>query len=171
MVKNLIPWKRKRRDTGLTRLEDNPFEQLHHQINRLFDNFFDGTGEFGRMPSWGAMDQPWLRTAPDFEVSETDDEVRVKAELPGMDEKDIEVTLDENVLTIRGEKKHEREENKRSYYLSEVSYGAFHRSVPLPADIDRDKAKARFQKGVLTLTLPKLERARGQRRRIDVSAD
>jgi len=106
-----------------------------------------------------------------FEVSETDDEIRVKAELPGMDEKDIAVELEENMLVIRGERKAEKETKNRNYHVSEMSYGGYHRSIPLPARIDRDKAKAKFKRGVLTLTLPKTEKARAERRRIPISAD
>ena len=161
MVKNLIPWKRKSEELSPLREEEQPFEVLHRQMNDLFDNFFSGFGS----------PRGWPVDSPRFEVSETDDEIRVKAELPGMDEKDIEVNLDESYLTIRGEKKAEREEKKRSYVLSEVSYGQFHRTFPLPSGIERDKVKARFKKGVLTLTLPKSETAKEQRKQIPIAAE
>jgi HSP20 family protein len=160
MVKNLIPWKRKREALSPVKESDQPFEVLHRQMNDLFDTFFSGLGSPRGGPALGRFAGGWPEESPRFEVSETEEEIQVKAELPGMDEKDIEVTLDESSLTIRGEKKEEREEKKRSYVLSEVSYGQFHRTLPLPSGIERDKVKARFKKGVLTLTLPKSETAR-----------
>jgi HSP20 family protein len=167
-MKNLVPWKKKAEELSSAEETGSPFALLQRQMNNLFDDFFKGGG---RGVSLLNSEPDWFRTAPGFEVSETDDEVRVKAEMPGMEEEDIEVTLDENILTIRGEKKAETEEKKRSYYVSELHYGEFQRSIPLPAGIDQDKVKARFKKGVLTLTLPKTEQAQSQRKRIGISTD
>ena len=89
-------------------------------------------------------------------------------ELPGIDEKDIDVSVSEDVITVRGEKKDEREEEKKGYYLSERSYGSFHRTIPIPPGVDADKAEARFRKGVLTITLPKTDDAKSKTRRIEV---
>jgi len=108
--------------------------------------------------------------SPRIEVSETEKEVTVNAELPGLDEKDITVDLDEDTLTIRGEKKGKHEEKGRRWYRSEVTYGAFERVIPLPAHIKGDKSKARFKKGVLTISLPKLEEESNPRRTIKVEA-
>lgn len=107
-------------------------------------------------------------TEPSTDVSETDDEVEVSIELPGMDEKDIEVNISDEMLTVRGEKKAEREEKKKDYYLSERTYGSFHRAIPLPPGINTDKAEATFKKGVLTIRLPKTEEAKSRMRRIEV---
>ena len=91
-------------------------------------------------------------------------------ELPGLDDDDVEVNLSDGVLTIRGEKKHETEENGRGYYMAERSWGAFHRMIPLPPGVDTDRTEARFKRGVLTVTLPKTEEARANMKRIDVKA-
>lgn len=158
MKDKLVPWKKRdlswRREQG-----EHPFDLLHREINDLFDAYYRG---FGRRPRR-------FDAQAGFEVSETDDEVRIKAELPGMDEKDIEVSLDENVLTIRAERKSEHEEKKRNYQVSEMSYGSVQRSFPLQTAVDRDKAKAKFKRGVLTLTLPKTEQAQIERKQIPIS--
>jgi len=160
MKDKLMPWKKRTELPERWQTED-PFDVLHREINELFDGYYRGFGGSGRRMAGSAG----------FEVSETDDEIRVKAELPGMDEKDIAVELEENMLVIRGERKAEKETKNRNYHVSEMSYGGYHRSIPLPARIDRDKAKAKFKRGVLTLTLPKTEKARAERRRIPISAD
>jgi HSP20 family protein len=157
MKNKLVPWKKNRNGAALDRI-DNPFDLLHREINDLFDSF----------SSWGG----WSRQEPaGFELSETDNEVRVKAELPGMDEKDIEVTLDENTLVIRGEHRNKSETKKQKVHVSHMSYGSFHRSVQLPAEVDAAKVKTKFKRGVLTLTFPKTERAKDDRRRIPVTVD
>lgn len=158
MLKNkLIPW---RRQGALSRVEhtEHSLDWLHREINELFDAFPLGFGRSG----W------WDRSSSGFEVSETDDEVRIRAELPGMDKKDIHITLDENVLTLRGERHEQHEEKKRSYQVSSMSHGSFYRSIPLPVEVDRDKVKAKFKRGILTLTLPKAEGGGAERRRIPV---
>lgn len=103
---------------------------------------------------------PWRDTAyPAVDVSEDGKEVTVKAELPGLEAKDVELTLESGVLTIRGEKKFEGEEKKENYHRIERSYGSFVRAVPLPREVKSDKVKAKFDKGVLTVTMPKAEKA------------
>jgi len=92
-----------------------------------------------------------------MDVAETAEQVVVKAEVPGIDPKDINISLQGDVLTVKGEKKSEREEKKESYHLVERSYGAFSRSVALPAAVDADKVEAKYEKGVLTITCPKKE--------------
>ncbi len=108
--------------------------------------------------------------SPRIAVSETEKEVTVSAELPGLDEKNVTVDLDEDTLTIRGEKKEESEEKGRQWHRSEVTYGAFERVIALPAHVQGDKAKARFKKGVLTVSLPKLKEEGTARRTIKVEA-
>jgi HSP20 family protein len=153
MKDKLIPWKKTNAFPQRWRNED-PFEVLHREINDLFELYYHGG--LGR------------RTAgsPGFELSETDAEIRVKVELPGVDEKDIAVELEEETLVIRGERKEEKETKKRNYHVSEMSYGGYYQSIPLPAKVDYGKAKAKFKRGVLTLTLPKTQAAR---KRIPVS--
>lgn len=160
MKDQLIPWKKRSALPDRWRTED-PFEMLHREIDDLFDGYFRGFGGLGRRMAVNAG----------FEVSETDDEIRVKAELPGMEEKDISVELEEDLLVIRGERKEEKETKKRNYHVSEMSYGGYRRSIPLPARIAREKAKAKFKRGVLTLTLPKTEQGKADHKRIPVSID
>jgi len=171
MVKSLIPWKKKKDLPVIRQESSDPFTLLQREVNALFEDFFDRSmrpaGWMGsNLPAW-----PGFESGPGFEVTESDDAVHVKAELPGMDEKDIDVTIDDNILTIRGEKKEERSEKKHQVVVSELRYGQFHRTIPLPSEIDREKAKATFKKGVLTLELPKVESEKTERKRIAISTD
>ena len=106
--------------------------------------------------------------APQVDVTETDKEIKVCAEIPGVDAKDVDVTVEDDMLTIKGEKKYEREENEKGQYRMERSYGSFKRSIPLPVEVDDAKAKAEFKNGVLRLTLPKRPGAKSRRKRIPV---
>ena len=133
---------------------------LHSSIDDLLEDFFRG---FEVSPQAGVI-------APRFEVSETDEAIVVEAELPGLDEKDIELTLQENVLTLKGEKKREEETKKKNCYISERSYGHFQRSLQLGANVDADNVNASFKKGVLTITIPKLEPEQSKVRTIDIKA-
>lgn len=170
MARNLIPWRRKQAVPVRSRDLLSPFEALHRQMNELFESFFEEF-EWPRLPSLWRSGEGLSTLSPSFDVVETDDEIRVTAELPGMDEKDIEVTLEDNVLTVKGEKKEEREEKRGEYYLAERRYGHFHRSIPLPAGIAEDKVKANFKKGVLTVVLPKTEEAKRQGKKIEVTSE
>lgn len=128
---------------------------LHRQINRLFDDMFE------RPPGSAGAGQADL-SAPALEVRQTADAVEICAELPGVKQDDIELTVEDGVLTLRGEKRSERTDEERGY--SERSYGRFERSVALPGNIDEGKCSADFKDGVLTVTLPKsAERQRGRR--------
>lgn len=144
----LTPWTR-----GKGELD--PFEALHRQIDRAFDDVWRGfdLAPFGARFGFGEM-------SPSLDVSETETEIHVSAELPGLDEKDIEVELADDRLTIKGEKKQEKEEKKKNYFLQERTYGSFQRTVQLPAGVDAGKTKASFDKGVLTVTVPKTAAAR-----------
>lgn len=161
-MRDLIPWGRNRSvPTAMQNDEVSPFLTLHREMNRLFDDMltrFDGSmpSMFGRMPSW-----------PSLEVNASDNEVRVSAELPGIDEKDVEVLVDDDVLTIRGEKKSETEDKDR--HFSERYYGRFERSIALPFEVEDGKAEASFRNGVLTVTLPKSAKAQEKARRIAIS--
>ncbi len=167
MSKSLIPWKRKESRTPAQLSETHPIEALHRQMDELFDSFL---GDFGGWFRTGALAPRWSEVTPSIEVSETDDSFQVTAELPGMDEKDVEVTLDNNLLTIKGEKKAEREEKGRNYHFTERSYGSFQRMIPIPDGVDKDAVKASFKKGVLPLNMPKTEQARKQSRKIQITA-
>ncbi len=168
MARSLIPWK-KRSEVAKRDQIEHPLEALHREMNRLFEDFF---GDFG-FPRWPALrsDRESGLISPRFEVTESDDAVEVAAELPGMDEKDVQVTLDNGVLTIEGEKRAEHEEKKRGVFFSECSYGRFHRSLALPAGVDESKAKAAFKKGVLRVTIPKTPDARSAARTIKIESE
>src|SRR5512135_1131995 len=124
--------------------------RLRREMDRLFEDFFAPRAWFGGRP-WEAE---W---SPAVDVSETPEAVTVKAEVPGLDPKDIDISLVGDVLTIKGEKKSEREEKKENYHLVERSYGSFSRSLRLPAAVDIDQIDAKYDKGVLTITCPKKE--------------
>ena len=108
--------------------------------------------------------------APAVDIVEGEKAYEVTAELPGMDDKDIEVTLTDDVLTIKGEKREEKEEKRKNYRFSERHYGAFERSFEAPEGVDADKIEANFKKGVLTVTLPKKPEAQKATKKIDVKA-
>ena len=161
-VRDLIPWNRGR-DVVVRRGEDtNPFLALHREMNRLFDDVFRGFDlapfgfdrRFDRIFGW-----------PNIEVNDTDTEMKVTAELPGMDEKDVELELAHGVLAIKGEKPTETEDKDRLF--SERYYGRFERRIPVE-DIDEDKVSASFRNGVLTVTLPKTAQARRPVKRITI---
>ena len=133
---------------------------LQSDINRLFDAFmspFDGT-------------EIRNSVSPKLDIAELKDKFEIKAELPGMDEKDINLSIEDGVLTISGEKKAETEEKDKGYYLKECSYGSFSRSVRLPDNIADDKIEAKFKKGVLVIDMPKKEPATSKVRKIEISA-
>ncbi len=137
-----------------------PFSSLQHEISRLFEDTFGGP--FGQ----NGNGQRFL--IPSIDVKETDKSVEVEAELPGVDEKDVQVTFDDGVLTIKGEKKTEKEETKAGYHVSERSYGSFLRTLDLPTDIDAEKISAKCVKGVLKITLPKLAEAKSKAKKIEI---
>ncbi|QHI69554.1 Hsp20/alpha crystallin family protein [Tichowtungia aerotolerans] len=133
---------------------------LHRSIDDLLEDFFGG---FGIEPQASVV-------SPRFDVSETEDAIVIEAELPGMDEKDVELTLQDNILTIKGEKKREEETQKKNCYISERSYGHFQRSLQIGSNMDADKVDASFKKGILTVLIPKLEPERSKARTIDIKA-
>jgi HSP20 family protein len=161
-VKNLIP--KEKKELPIKRGIYDPFTAFRQEMNRLFSNFFK---TFDIEP----FETRFGTFSPSVNVVEGDKEIKVSAELPGMDEKDIEVSLTKNVLTIKGEKKEEKEDKGKNYYKMERSYGAFSRTIPLPVEIDIDKAKAQFKKGVLTITLPKSPKAIKETKKIPVKSE
>jgi len=152
-----------------------PFETLHSEIDRLFDAL---DGGFRRWPASRSLFDvaPFRRSKftwpamPAVDLVETDKGYEITAELPGLDEKDVEVKFADGVLTIKGEKQEEKEEKKKDYYLHERSFGSFHRALQVPAGVDTDKIEATFKKGVLTVTLPKTADAQKAERKITVKA-
>jgi HSP20 family protein len=154
-ITDLIPWKRKESEAEAEKRElavrQDPFLTFQQQMNQMVDEFTRGWG----LAPVGTAREVWELFSPHIDVTESDQEVKVSVELPGLEDKDIDVSLSRDMLTIRGEKKREEEEQGRNYYRAERSYGAFRRSVRLPASVDADGAEAVFRQGVLTVTLPK----------------
>jgi HSP20 family protein len=135
------------------------FERMRRNMDRLWDSFFE------RGVRGADEDGEWL---PYLDVAETKNEIVVKAEVPGMDAKDIDISLSDGLLTIKGEKKQEREEKEENYHLVERSYGAFTRSIRLPKEVQSDKISASYKNGVLKVTLPKSEEAKKKEIKIKV---
>ena len=146
----------------------DPFLSLHREMNRLFDDVFRGAALPAATGSQGQGDVGNFVNAS-MNVSETDKELRITAELPGVTEQDIDVSLDDDVLTIRGEKKFERKDEKENFHFVERSYGTFQRSLRLPYAVDSEQVRASFENGVLTVTVPKTGRQE-RSRRIQVQA-
>jgi HSP20 family protein len=165
--RDLIPWNRGR-DVAVRRSQEaNPFLMLHREMNRVFDDAFGGfdLAPFGGERAFSAdRGFGW----PSIEVSETNKDVTVTAELPGLDEKDVEVELANGVLVIRGEKKTETEDKDRRF--SERFYGRFERHIPVE-DVEEDKVSASFKNGVLAVTLPKSPNARRDVKRITIHSN
>ncbi len=146
--KELSPWR--------------PFGELtslRREMDRLWENFF------GERPLTRMWEREW---APSLDLSETKDNFVVKAEVPGIDAKDIDISLTGDVLTIKGQKKHESEEKEEDYHLVERSYGSFSRSVRLPAEVESNKIKASYKNGILNITLPKSEKVKAKEVKIKV---
>ena len=165
-MRDLIPWGRNQQTTPSRSHEGgDPFMTLHREMNRLFDDVFRS---FDLMPFGSSGGSGRTMGWPSVEVSETDKDLRVSAELPGMDEKDVEVLMGDGVLTIRGEKRSEVEDKERAF--SERTYGRFERRIPLGQDVDEDKVEASFKNGVLTVTVPKSAQAASPVKRIAINA-
>jgi HSP20 family protein len=166
-MKNLLPsiWNRETAPAG--RKEERSLFPLQREMNRIFDDFFRGWDVApSELPGGG-----FGFFQPSIDVKQGESEIVVKAELPGLDEKDIEVLLTDAALTIRGEKREEKEEKGKTYYHMERSYGSFNRVIPLPADIDQKKVQAQFKNGVLSITLQKTQEAKAKGKKIPIKAD
>jgi len=168
-ITDLLPWKRDKDELEIRR---EPEEQesvlaIQEEIDELFDDFFNRPFGLMRRPSRGF--ETLSKFSPSVDVSETDKQINIKAELPGMEADDIDLEVRDEMVLIRGEKKSEREEKDEQFYRLERSYGSFRRSIPLPAEIDVDKAKANFKNGVLSIKLPKVKSSQ-PRRKIDVKS-
>ena len=133
-----------------------PFQTLRREVDRLFEDF---GGEFWRSP---------FRRSPAVDIGEKDNAYEVTADMPGFEEKNIEVQVVNGSLSIKGERTSEKEEKKKEYYVSERAFGSFERSFPLPEGVDTDKIEASLKNGVLTVTLPKTAEAQKPARKIEV---
>jgi HSP20 family protein len=134
---------------------------MREEMNRLFDNFFSGLPERRR----GLLESEW---APSIDVAETDEDIVVTAELPGVKQEEVDITIADDVLTLKGEKKEEKEVKEKNYHRIERSYGSFQRSISLPTGTKADEAKASYKDGILCITIPKAEEAKPKQIKIDV---
>ncbi len=157
---NLVPWRTKRDERDLSQPERG-LSRLRNEMDNLFERFMRDpwSMDFSR-------DFPMGGFGPAMDVDETEKEVTVRAELPGVDPKDVEINVTGTTLSVRGEKKQEREEKKKDYHFVERQFGSFHRAVQLPTSIDADKVDASFKNGVLTVVVQK--RPEAQPKRIEV---
>lgn len=164
-IRDLIPWGNKNEVSRQSEAGDGSLTALQRDINKAFDDFWKrfeqpSGGANGAVASFG----------PRADIADNGQDIEVSVELPGVDEKDIDVSLTNDVLTIRGERGGERKERKKDYYLVERSWGSFFRSIPLPAGVDTGKAEAEFKKGVLIIRLPKTPEAAAKVKKIEVKA-
>jgi HSP20 family protein len=153
--------------------EWRPFESLRREVDRLFEDFQLGSwrSPFGRsvfdvQPFWRG-EISWGK-APAVDIVDKGNTYEITAELPGMDESNIDVKFADGTLTIKGEKRDEKEEKKKEYCLSERRYGSFQRSFGVPDGVDADKIEANFKNGVLTVTLPKTPQAQRSEKKIAI---
>lgn len=166
MIKDLLPWK-KRKESEVPVRQNDAWSDLHKKMNSLFDNFFDDYDNACRLPR--KLSEEFSSLSPVVEVSENDDALEISAELPGIDPGDLDVSIDGNFLTIKGEKKEEKEDKKKNFHLMERRYGSFTRTLNIPAEnLDLDKIESKFKKGVLKLKLPKTSEAKSKQRKIEV---
>jgi HSP20 family protein len=142
-LRSLIPIGRDR--NVVRRGSNDPFTALQREIDHLFQDFTRG------WPAFGTTSE----LTPSMDVTETDKEIEITAELPGLEEKDVQVNVADNILTIKGEKRAEKKEKDKNYRLFERSYGSFSRTLELPAGVDPDAIKANISNGVLKVTVPK----------------
>ena len=156
---DLIPWGRDRNRLPAQRNDhESPMVSLQRDLNRVFEDF------------WGRFDTPFgslSASDPRTDISETDEAMLVSVDLPGLDDKDVEVNVTNDMLTIRGE--HEEKSEKDGF--TSQSRRSFHRMIPVPPGVDSEKAEAEFKRGVLTVTLPKTEEAKARVKRIEVKSD
>lgn len=149
----------------------DPMLQIHRDIDHLFDQFFQGwgmprTGGFGHLSDLAG--ESLLK--PKVDLSGADQEYQLTVEIPGVSEKDVSVDISNNVMTIKGEKKLEKEEKEKNYYRIERSYGSFQRVLSLPEDVDQDGIKASFNNGVLTITMPRKALPKGEVKQVEITA-
>lgn len=151
------------------------WRSFREEMDQMFDHFSRSFGlpSFGACLIWnpaGGTETSFTFAAPAVDVTEDEKAHRITAELPGLDEKQVEISTSGALLVLRGEKRQEKEEKDKNYYMSERSYGAFERSFCIPEGVDRDKISAKFAKGVLTITLPKTAEAQKPSKKIEVKA-
>ena len=169
MFKNLIPWKNRKNKVAYK--SQDSFADFHRQMDEMFNHFmreFEMPGF--AFPSLKRFERDWMKE-PDVDVNENEKEIRVSAELPGIDEKDLDVCLEGNLLTLKGEKKEEKVTQEGKGHMTERCYGSFERRIAVPSvQIDADKVNASMKKGVLTVILPKLKVRKENQKKIAIQS-
>lgn len=160
-LKSIIPWKKQEQAPINPESNGAPVDLFQKRMNDLFEDFFSGSPDL-----WQDLRRSLY---PVVDVSETGKEIKITAELPGIDKNDLEVTISKDMVTIQGEKKEETTEEKGDLRHSECSYGYFHRSITLPPGVDPDKAQAKFKRNVLKISVPKTPEAQSRRRTIELA--
>lgn len=179
-LKDMIPWRRDRQEVPVQRVQterwnapsfgtDFGLAPFFQQTEQLFDRFFQGFGGslFGDLRGWGLPSRE-LGPSLALDLRETKDAFHVSIELPGVDEKDLDLSISDGALHVRGEKRTEHESEQGDMFRMERSYGRFERVIPLPAEVDEDRVRAGFRRGVLEVELPKSPQALKQVKRIPV---
>ncbi len=169
-IGKMVPVRRHRRRKGRYDAGD-PVDQLHRDIDGLFEDMYRGFGLapwVSDMPLMPRLNEGILK--PTLDLGASDDAYTVSVEVPGVDEKDVHLEIADDTLTIRGEKKQEKEDKAKDFYRMERSYGAFQRVLSLPEDVDQDGIQAKFKKGVLTVTLPRKALPESQVKKIEVQS-
>ena len=159
-IRNLLPTVRSGKEQEI----DHLFYSLQREMNRLFDNFFRGFD----ISSRGFYESDLGGFSPSIDVKENEKEFIIKAEIPGVAKEDIEATVSNDSVTIKGEKKEEKEDKNKNYYYMERSYGSFHRMIPLATEVESSKAEGRFKNGVIDIKLPKSQNAQTKRVKIPI---
>lgn len=167
-IKEMIPWRKEGTSLPIRRGRRGiSLFDFRNQMNRLFDEFFERP--FALSPFFDEFDLVG-DFAPRIDIAESDKEITITADLPGVEPEDIDIYLEGNTLTISGEKQAEKEEKGKRFYRLERSYGSFYRTIPLPEEVEEDKIDATFKRGVLKIRLPKTAEAQKRTKRITVKA-
>jgi len=163
-VKDLLPASfSKRHITRRENEEKNPFISLQKEINRMFDRFFE---DF-RLDTFK---EPFRQDFPKIDVTETESDIQVVADLPGLDKKDIEISISDNIMTLHGKKENSIEEKKQNYYRRELSYGSFRREIVLPAEVEAEKVDASLNNGILKIFVPKKVDSKRKSKKIEIKS-
>lgn len=171
-LKSLVPWSHKKNNghsvPATSERQADPYLALRHDMEELFDRFTRGLS--GALPDLGPKGaESWFSAQPVVDVEDGEEELLVTAELPGVDEKDVHVLLEDDILTIRGEKKYDHEEKDKNRHYIERRYGSFERQIRLPFHTSDENITAKFDKGVLTLEIPKPAGAQEKVKEIPIS--
>jgi len=153
-----------RRATHLHAL--TPFEEMERMFGSVFPRARMSPAQW-EWPSWSQVSTLMEEKAPNLDIIERDNEIVVRAEMPGVDKKDIDISVTDRMVTIKGYTKQEHKEEKGDYFRSEIFQGAFSRTATLPCEVDADKARARFSDGILELTIPKLEASKRHKVKVE----